>query len=97
MIGVMFRFDNKITTEEGHPMTKVYMMGDNDKMRGLKQNGVRPTLAYVFKVEGSQIPSSASNDMMDWCHKSISYALHPDRGEIQFQNQELRDLFKLKL
>ena len=97
MIGVMFRFDNKITTEMGHPITKVYMLGDNDKMRGLKHRGVRPTLAYIFHVEGSQIPSSATDGMMDWCHKSISYALHPQRGEITFQNEKLRDLFKLKL
>ena len=92
----MFRFNDKITTEDGHPMTKVFMFGEEFGVpRGVKQSGIRPILAYVFRVEGMENDIGDIDGLMDWLHKSISYALHPTEGKIVYQNQDVANLFKL--
>ncbi len=96
MIGVMFRFNDKITTDEGNPVTKVFMFGKEfSRPVGVKQNGVRPLLAYVFRVQGMENDIGDVDELMDWLHKSISYALHPTEGKIVYQNQDVANLFKL--
>ena len=99
MIGVMFKFDNKITTEDGHPLTKVFMFGEEfSRPIGVRVQGIRPTMAYVFRVQGTEdgVESVESKvQLMEWLHKSISYALHPVDGKIVYQNKAVSDLFKL--
>ncbi len=96
MIGVMFRFNDKITTDEGNPVTKVFMFGEEFRRPvAVKQNGVRPILAYVFRVQGMENDIGDMDELMDWLHKSISYALHPIEGKIVYQNQDVANLFKL--
>ncbi len=99
MIGVMFRFDSKITTEDGHPLTKVFMFGKEfSKPIGVKVQGIRPNMAYVFRVQGTEggLESVESKALlMEWLHKSISYALHPVDGKIVYQNKAVSNLFKL--
>jgi len=94
MIGVMFKYGSNITTEEGHPYMVVQMAGEGiTKIRGIKKNGFRPEIAFIFETEHDK--TQKSDDLMEWLHKGISYSLHPTNGQIIYQNSKVRDLFTL--
>ena len=98
MYGVMFRWDNKVTTESGHAITKVFMFLDGAPV-GIKHMGLRPELAYIFKTEGGtydpDYEEKNKEELMNWLHKSISTVLHPTRSVISYQNGEIRKVFSL--
>ncbi len=91
----MFRFSEIITTEMGTPVVKVFM--SDQKPRGIKQNGTRPVMAYIFEIVGSKHDYSDKEEarLMEWLHKEISPALHPRDGKIVFQNETVKKVFAL--
>ncbi len=92
MIGVMFTWDKEITDTEGRPLTKVFMYEDGMRLHGVKQNGLRPINAYIFQVQGSGLPK-LDDSLDDWLHKSISYALHPQKGKVTYQTAQIKEIF----
>lgn len=97
MICVMFRFDDGIVDSNGFPVIKVFALAES--IKGVKHNGLRPKLAYIFQVRHGleKEAYTATKEEMDNLHKTVSVALHPIEGSMVFQDKKLKQLFALKL